>query len=205
MLRITELRMNSLPPALVRVSAMPCDEKSEITVSSMKTAAACVILTPFSPVRVPIVPEAPAPLMLSPRSRTVRNGSLALTAMLILTPLVPLARIDPNVLLQSMVMDLVIVTVPKPPGSRQSISPLMKVLEIAPAKVLQGAVRLQGLTSSPTPETQVRVAWAWAGTEASNGVKNPAAMASKAMRRMIYLLVFAEVPSAVLNHDEIVS
>jgi hypothetical protein len=34
-------------------------------------------------------------------------------------------------------------------------------LEIAPAKVLQGAVRLHGLTSSPTPETQVRVAWAW--------------------------------------------
>jgi hypothetical protein len=28
---------------------------------------------------------------------------------------------------------------------------------------LQGAVRLHGLTSSPTPETQVRVAWAEAG------------------------------------------
>src|SRR3954452_10677647 len=96
------------------------------------------------------------------------------------------------------------VMVPKPPGSRQLISPAVAVLEIAPAKVLQGAVRLQGLTSSPTPETQVRVAWAWAGTEASNGAKNPAAMASKAMRRMIYLLVFAEVPSAVLNHDAIV-
>jgi hypothetical protein len=33
-------------------------------------------------------------------------------------------------------------------------------LLIAPAKVLQGAVRLHGLTSSPTPETQVRVACA---------------------------------------------
>ena len=30
-----------------------------------------------------------------------------------------------------------------------------------PAKVLQGAVRLHGLASSPTPETQVRVACAW--------------------------------------------
>src|SRR5262245_2375695 len=61
-----------------------------------------------------------------------------------------------------MVIDLVIVTVPKPPGSRQLISPLMKVLEIAPANVLHGAVRLHGLASSPTPETQVRVAWAYA-------------------------------------------
>jgi hypothetical protein len=33
-------------------------------------------------------------------------------------------------------------------------------LEIAPAKVLHGAVREQGFTSSPTPETQVRVACA---------------------------------------------
>jgi hypothetical protein len=33
---------------------------------------------------------------------------------------------------------------------------------MAPAKVLHGAVRLQGLASSPTPDTQVRVACAWA-------------------------------------------
>src|SRR5205807_6198359 len=62
----------------------------------------------------------------------------------------------------SMVIDFVIVTAPKPPGSRQSISPLVAVFEIAPANVLHGAVRLHGLTSSPTPETQVRVACAWA-------------------------------------------
>jgi hypothetical protein len=36
---------------------------------------------------------------------------------------------------------------------------------MAPAKVLHGAVRLQGLASSPTPETQVRVAWAKAPVE----------------------------------------
>jgi hypothetical protein len=33
---------------------------------------------------------------------------------------------------------------------------------MAPAKVLHGAVRLHGLTSSPTPDTQVRVACALA-------------------------------------------
>src|SRR3954470_18072550 len=55
------------------------------------------------------------------------------------------------------------VTPPKPPGSRQLISPLTAVFEIAPANVLQGAVRLHGFASSPTPETQVRDAWALAG------------------------------------------
>jgi hypothetical protein len=43
------------------------------------------------------------------------------------------------------------------------ISPPAAVLLIAPAKVLHGAVRLHGLTSSPTPDTHVRVAWALAG------------------------------------------
>src|SRR6266480_4714985 len=62
----------------------------------------------------------------------------------------------------SMVIDLVIVTAPNPPESRQLISPSFAVFEMAPAKVLQGAVRLQGLRSSPTPDTQVRVACAWA-------------------------------------------
>jgi hypothetical protein len=42
------------------------------------------------------------------------------------------------------------------------ISPPAAVFEIAPAKVLQGAVRLQGLASSPTPDTQVLVACACA-------------------------------------------
>src|SRR5882724_4337802 len=83
---------------------------------------------------------------------------------LTLIPVVPEARIEPKPepFVPSIVSDLVIVTVPKPPGSRQSISPPAAVFEIAPANVLQGAVRLHGLTSSPTPETQVRVACAWA-------------------------------------------
>ena len=59
---------------------------------------------------------------------------------------------------QMIASDLVMVTPPKPPGSRQLISPPAAVLEMAPAKVLQGAVRLHGLASSPTPETHVRVA-----------------------------------------------
>ena len=84
-------------------------------------------------------------------------------APLMLMPLVSAARTEPNVAPQSIVIDLVIVTAPKPPGSMQLISPLGAVFEIAPAKVLHGAVRLHGLASSPTPETQVRVAWARAG------------------------------------------
>src|SRR2546430_2672949 len=54
------------------------------------------------------------------------------------------------------------VTAPYPAGSRQLMIPGLAVFEIAPAKVLQGAVRLHGLTSSPTPETQVLVACACA-------------------------------------------
>jgi len=55
------------------------------------------------------------------------------------TALVPATRIDPRVALQLSVIDLVMVMAPKPPGSRQSISPAGAVFEIAPAKVLQGA------------------------------------------------------------------
>jgi hypothetical protein len=56
------------------------------------------------------------------------------------------------------VSDLVIVTPPNPPGSSTLISPPAAVLEIAPANVLHGAVRLHGFASSPTPETHVLVA-----------------------------------------------
>src|SRR5882757_7071246 len=92
---------------------------------------------------------------------------------------------------QEIVIDLMMVTAPKPPGSMQLISPAAAVFEIAPAKVLQGAVRLQGLASSPTPETQVRVAWALAGAAAKNG-SNEANKANKTIRRMRYLLGLTE-------------
>src|SRR4030095_15851033 len=98
------------------------------------------------------------------RRRTVfRTSVAAKLSNGMLMPFVPALRIDANTSWQSMVIDLVMVTAPKPPGSRQLISPLTAVLEMAPAKVLHGAVRLQGLASSPTPETQVREAWACAG------------------------------------------
>src|SRR5258708_21885874 len=102
-------------------------------------------------------------------------------------PLVPDTRTPAVPISQEMVRALVIVSAPKPPGSRQLISPPAAVFEMAPAKVLQGAVRLHGLASSPTPETQVRVAWAWAGAAAINGRKSPKIIASNAMRRMIFL------------------
>src|SRR6185312_16501273 len=72
---------------------------------------------------------------------------------LIMIPVVREARIDAKVPVPSSVIDLVIVTAPKPPGSRASISPQAAVFEIAPAQVLHGAVRLQGFASSPTPDT----------------------------------------------------
>src|SRR5947209_6601026 len=71
------------------------------------------------------------------------------------------------------------VSAPKPPGSSASISPPAAVLEIAPANVLQGAVRLHGFASSPTPETQVRVACAEA-----DAAKAPASNAAVAAAMM---------------------
>src|SRR5947199_6259008 len=86
----------------------------------------------------------------------------SLAPALTMMPLVPDTRTPAVPASQEIVMDFVIVTAPKPPGSMQLISPAAAVFEMAPAKVLQGAVRLHGLASSPTPETQVRVAWACA-------------------------------------------
>src|ERR1041384_5875549 len=69
-------------------------------------------------------------------------------------------------------------TAPRPPGSRQSISPPAAVLLMAPANVMHGAVRLHGLASLPTPDTQVRVACALAGRTES---PRPAAAIRMAM------------------------
>src|SRR5437588_11664110 len=77
-------------------------------------------------------------------------------------PLVPDTSTPASKHSEEMVIGLVIVTAPKPPGSRTLISPPEAVLEIAPAKVLHGAVRLQGFASSPTPDTHVLVACACA-------------------------------------------
>src|SRR5262245_12916478 len=102
-------------------------------------------------------PSRPVPMPLKSRFRRITTSPLpALMTM----PLVPETRTPARPDVPSIVIDFVIVSAPKPPGSSTSISPAGAVLEIAPAKVLHGAVRLQGLASSPTPETQVRVAWA---------------------------------------------
>jgi hypothetical protein len=111
---------------------------------------------------MPLTPDPLKPLIVM-----LRIVTLSLAPALMFMPLVPDARIEPTCPPmpppQSSVMALVTVTAPKPPGSRQSISPPPAVLVMAPAKVLHGAVRLQGLASSPTPEMQVRAAWAFAG------------------------------------------
>jgi len=105
-------------------------------------------------------------------------------------PLVPLtstpAMLPPE---PSIVIDLVMVTAPKPPGSSTLISPLGAVLEIAPANVLHGAVRLHGLASSPTPETQVRVACAPTGADPliSNSMTEATTMAGRVQDRQLDL------------------
>src|ERR1044071_1268057 len=120
-----------------------------ITQSSTLTVLAWRMFIPLIPLQNPLM-EIPLMVMTS------------VEAALITIPLTRDARIEANVPVPSSVIDLVIVTAPKPPGSRASISPQAAVLEMAPAQVLQGAVRLQGLASSPTPDTHVREAWAWA-------------------------------------------
>jgi hypothetical protein len=76
------------------------------------------------------------------------------------------------------------------------ISPFAAVFEIAPAKVLHGAVRLHGLTSSPTPDTQVRVACALAGEVPRASEKQHAITANKMRILMIYPLCSCETVQA---------
>ena len=95
----------------------------------------------------------PIPLMSSPSIVT-----LSVAAALMTIAFVPLTRAPAVGPRPRMVIDFVIVTPPNPPGSITLISPPAAVFEIDPAKVLHGAVRLHGFASSPTPDTQVRVA-----------------------------------------------
>src|SRR5262245_56391258 len=81
---------------------------------------------------------------------------------------------------QLIVIDLVIVTAPKAPGSRQLIAPPAAVFVMALAKVLHGAERLHGLASSPpAPETQVREGCAAAGSTCRSANREIARMESK--------------------------
>src|ERR1051325_2046388 len=117
----------------------------------------------FTPIR-----PLPIPSMSRLRRMTVASGSFTKSVTLMFMPFVPAASTPAMNGWPSIVIDLVIVSVPKPPGSSTLMMPLRAVLEMQPANVLQGAVRLQGLASSPTPETHVRVAWALAMVEMDN-------------------------------------
>src|SRR5882762_1630398 len=141
--------------------------------STRCTAAAAIMLTPFVPSRTPC--------MFMLRRVTVPPAALMLTA------LVAPGRMPPGPESQSMVMDLVMVTAPNPPGSRQSISPFTAVFEMAPANVLHGAVRLHGLASSPTPDTHVRDAWALA-TEVNANIKSVPPNMVKRNRRFFMIV-----------------
>src|SRR5215470_10492605 len=116
---------------------------------------------------MPLIPD-PSPSMSSPSSTTTSFGPAATTM-----PLVPDTSTPASKPTELMVIDLVMVTPPKPPGSSTLISPPGAVFEIAPAKVLHGAVRLHGLASSPTPDTHVRVACALAGAATSSMATRP--------------------------------
>src|SRR5437016_5404136 len=140
------------------------------------------------------MPTSPVPALLMDRLRSLTTlviAPLTLALSLTLMALNPAASIEAKVPPPSIVIDLVIVTAPKPPGSMQSISPPSAVFDIAPAKVLHGAVRLQGLASSPTPDTQVRVACAWAN-EANANMKIAIASALIVNRNLfIWSLLFS--------------
>src|SRR4051812_7128682 len=131
----------------------------------IRTLPAWMMFTPLVAVRRP---------SMSRPSSVTRSFTPALT----MIPLETLVRTPAMLPWFLIVIAFVIVTAPKPPGSRTLISPWAAVFEIAPAKVLQGAVRLHGLASSPTPDTHVRVAWA----EAEAG--RTAAASSAAAARM---------------------
>ena len=126
---------------------------------------------------MPLKPE-PMPLIERLRRITTSFAPAEMTM-----PLVPETSTLPSAPSPLMVIALVIVTAPNPPESSTLISPPAMVLEMAPANVLQGAVRLQGLASSPTPETQVRLAWANA-EEASRPNVAAAMRAATEMRFM---------------------
>src|SRR6185369_3972150 len=98
---------------------------------------------------MPLMPL-PAPLI-----DILRMMTLSAAAAATLMPLVLALRIPASVPSPLIVIAFVMVTVPKPAGSSALISPPGAVLERAPEKVLQGAVRLHGLASSPTPDTHV--------------------------------------------------
>jgi hypothetical protein len=81
-----------------------------------------------------------------------------------------------------MVIEWPMFSVPNPPSVIALISPPMKVLLYAPAKVLHGAVKLQGSMSFPVPDTHVRVACPNAGAALTPKASTPKSTASLLIR-----------------------
>src|SRR5580692_8126774 len=161
------------------------------------------------------MPTRPGPVVwIMPLNRKFRMIMTSVAAALMFMPFEPEARMEatwpPP---PSSVIALVIVSVPKPPGSSASISPPADVLEMAPAKVLHGAVRLQGLASSPTPEIQVRVACACAGAIAKPTTNSAPRIAEKRVDLTIvrptvgftYVYTLAQLVVAVSRLEQAIS
>src|SRR4051812_44504601 len=146
---------STMETLLVPSASTPLPAKPYTLTWSRMTVVSPNTCTPFVPSTL-----VPAPLIWRLRSVTVLVWGAANEVMLMMTPCTPEERMLACVPTPLIVIGLVMVTVPKPPGSSASISPPAAVFEIAPAHVLHGAGRLPGFTSSPTPETHVRVAWA---------------------------------------------
>src|SRR5262245_9201457 len=142
-----------------------------------------------------------APLMDRLR-RTTGPSAAGLVMFTVMAPVLPADRMPASVPSPESVMALVMVTIPKPPGSSTEISPNAAVFEIAPANVLHGAVRLHGFASSPTPDTQVRVACAWAiGVMASTSA--PAASVLITERFIGYLLFYTRPVQDLRNRESL--
>ena len=151
--------------------------------SSIRIERARRIRTPLSPLN--LHGGAPAVVSCAPSMSSPRRMTSSVAAAFTITPSMFELSMPPRTFEASIVIAFVIVTLPKPPPSRALISPPAAVLLIAPANVLQGAVREHGLTSSPTPETQVRVACADAvGASAPAATRKVAATASRAGSRI---------------------
>jgi hypothetical protein len=91
-----------------------------------------------------------------------RRVTLSVLAALMTMPAVPATRTDPMVSLQLSVIDLVIVTAPKPPGSRHLISPDRAGKRLA---ARGAATRISVVANAGT---QVLLAWACTGADAKN-------------------------------------
>src|SRR5882757_8162955 len=109
--------------------------------------------------KIPLVPI-PAPSIVSPRRVTLSLAPALIVMAGIAEPLRTPATPTPSLM---MLIALVMVTALNPPGSSTSISPPAAVLSCAPWKVRHGCVRVQGLASLPSPDTQVRPLSAEAG------------------------------------------